>query len=71
MINDRLQRMKNPDKMSETELRAVVKAWRAGLSRLARPEAFHVSRAMTNHPADIECKMRMEYAENLLEVAEL
>lgn len=63
--------MRNPDKMSERELRVVVKAWRAGLSRLARPEAFHISRALTDHPGDIECKMRMEYAEELLEVAEL
>lgn len=58
--------MKNPDKMSERELRIVVKAWRKGLSRLSRPEAFVMSRVAT-----AEEVARMKYAEDLLEVAEL
>ena len=62
--------MKNPDKMSERELRLVVKAWRKGLSRLSRPEAFVTARAIKK-PEDDELVARMKYAEELLEVAEL
>jgi hypothetical protein len=59
--------MRNPDKMSHNELRLVVKAWRKGLSRLASPEAMGpVSRVAT-----LEETTRMEYAQHLLEVAEL
>lgn len=53
--------LKDPDKMSERELRNEVKVLRAGLERLASPEAFDVSRTTT-----IEERMRMEYAEDVL-----
>jgi hypothetical protein len=58
-IEERLQRMRNPDKMSEQELRAVVKAWRRGLSEICCMDY------RGNRPAE------QVAAEKLLEVAEL
>lgn len=59
--------MKDPDKMSESELRAVVKAWRHGLRKLATPSAF----TPTSRMATDEEIARMKFADQLLEVAEL
>lgn len=57
--------MKNPDKMSERELRAEVKFLRGAIERLASTEAFDVARSITK-PKDNELLARIFYAEQVL-----
>ena len=58
--------MKNPDKMSERELRAEVKFTRKALERLASMEAFDVARAIVD-AQDNELLARIMFAEEVLD----